>query len=70
MKALRLKALESGEYTDQINIKIDAACTRYSRGRASMMADASAAGALIRIGRSVLVNVPKMDIYYSALAGE
>ncbi|MCD8120811.1 MAG: DUF6462 family protein [Clostridiales bacterium] len=55
---------------NQINLKIDSACIRYSRGRNSMMADAATAGAIIRLGRSVLINAPKMDKYYSELAGE
>lgn len=56
--------------SDQINIKPQQGCVRWSRSRNSLMADASKAGAIIRIGRSVLISVPIMDEYYKSLAGE
>lgn len=55
---------------EQVNVKPQQGCVRWSRSRNSLMADAAEAGAIIRIGRSVLISVPIMDKYYSSLAGE
>lgn len=55
---------------EQVNVKPQQGCIRWSRSRNSLMADAAKAGAIIRIGRSVLISAPIMDKYYSSLAGE
>lgn len=54
----------------KVNVKPQEGCVLWSRGRNALMADATEAQAIIRIGRSVLINVPKMNSYYEALAGK
>ena len=48
--------------------KLDDACARYNLGRNSMRRVAEDAGAVVRIGRSYLVNFDKVDSYMDALA--
>lgn len=54
----------------KVNVKPQEGCILWSRGRNALMADAEEAQAIIRIGRSVLINVPKMNSYYESLAGK
>lgn len=48
--------------------KLDFACARYSMGRAAMRKVAEDAGAVIRVGRSYLVNLPRVDAYMDAIS--
>lgn len=54
----------------KFQIRPDEGCIRWSRGRNSLMKDAAEANAIIRLGRSVLIEVQKMDDFYSAKAGK
>lgn len=47
---------------------VDDACARYGVGKNSMRQIAEDAGAVIRIGRRVLVNYTKVDTYLDALS--
>lgn len=40
------------------------------RGRAGLMKDAAAAGAVIRAGRLIKINLKKLAAFYDALSGE
>ena len=49
--------------------KIDDACQRYSLGKTAMRRVAYEAEAVVRIGRSYLINFSKMDDYMDQLTG-
>lgn len=46
------------------------ACKRYSIGRHLLMKEAQAAGAIIRIGRRVIINYTILDRHFDTLSGE
>lgn len=48
--------------------RIDQACLRYNLGRDSMRKLAEDAGAIIRIGKCVLVNFTKLDTYLDSIS--
>lgn len=50
-------------------IKIEPACMRYGVGRNTMRKIAEDAGAVVRIGKSYLINVSKVDKYMDELSG-
>lgn len=50
--------------------KIEPACMRYGVGKNTMRKIAEDAGAVVRIGKSYLINVSKVDKYMDALSGE
>lgn len=65
------KGLYKNALPDEIKIvDIPGACKRYGRGRAGVMRDASDAGAVIRIGRTVRINISILDRYYDSISGE
>ncbi len=70
MKKSNFTSVDFTGGVEQVNVKPQQGCIRWSRSRNSLMVDAAKAGAIIRIGRSILINVPIMDKYYSSLAGE
>ena len=47
---------------------IDDACARYGLGKASMRKVAEDAGAIIRIGKRLLVNYAKVDTYMNSIS--
>ena len=47
---------------------IDDACARYGLGKASMRKVAEDAGAIIRIGKRLLVNYAKVDMYMNSIS--
>ncbi len=49
---------------------VPTACSRYSLGRASLMREASEAGAVVRIGKRILLNFHVLDKYFDALSGK
>lgn len=61
---------QNGKAKVKVNVKPQEGCILWSRGRNALMADAAEAQVIIRIGRTVLINVPKMNSYYEALAGK
>ncbi len=65
------KGLYKNATPDEVKvIDVLGACRRYGRGRAGIMRDAAEAGAIIRIGRTVRINVPILDSFYDSLSGE
>lgn len=48
---------------------IDEACARYGLGKASMRKVAEDAGAIIRIGKRLLINYSKVDFYFDSISG-
>lgn len=51
-------------------MRIESACARYGVGRNSMRKIAEDAGAVVRIGKSYLINVSKVDKYMDDLTEE
>ena len=47
---------------------IDDACARYGLGKANMRKVAEDAGAIIRIGKRLLVNYAKVDTYMNSIS--
>lgn len=66
MAHLRTKGLNEGART----LRIPGACQRYNLGSGTMRKVAEDAGAIIRIGRCVLIDCEKVDSYLSAKAGK
>lgn len=61
-----------GESTE-INMKmgkVEQACQRYNLGRDAMYRTAENAQAVVRIGRSLLINFSKLDAYIDSISGE
>ncbi len=50
-------------------VRMEAACARYGVGRNTMRKIAEAAGTVIHIGKSYLINVSKVDKYMDDLSG-
>ncbi|MGN8948887.1 DUF6462 family protein [Candidatus Merdisoma sp. HCP28S3_D10] len=50
--------------------RISDACIRYGVGITSMRNIAREAGAVVRIGRSYLINYSRVDAYMDSLSGE
>jgi hypothetical protein len=49
--------------------KLDEACKRYGLGRSAMRETARTAGAIVHIGRSLLIDFETMDGYINTLKG-
>ena len=49
-------------------LRTPAACSRYGIGRNLLRQTAEKAGAAVRIGRVFLIDVDRMDAYFSGLA--
>lgn len=67
---MNLAAYKSDETKEQRLGDITSACKRYSLGRASLMREAQTAGAIIRIGRRIIINYTILDCYFDSLSGE
>lgn len=50
-------------------VKVKTAERIFSRSHNNIMSEAAEAGAIVRLGRSVIIDVKKLELYYSALAG-
>ncbi len=50
--------------------KLDQACQRYNLGRNYMRQVAEDAGAVIRVGKSLLINFDKVDKYMDAMTNK
>lgn len=50
--------------------RIDQACARYGVGRNTMRQIAEQAGAVVRIGRSYLINFQIVDEFMDSISGE
>ena len=50
--------------------RIEEACSRYGLGRKSMRETAEKAGAIVKLGRVLLIHYGKMDKYLESLAGK
>jgi len=50
--------------------RVEQCCARYGVGRNAMRQIASQAGAVIRIGKSYLIDIPKVDKYLDSIAGK
>lgn len=50
--------------------RIEQACLRYGVGKNTMRKIAEESGAIIRFGKSYLVNYAKVDAYMDAMSGE
>ena len=50
--------------------RIEQACLRYGVGKNTMRKIAEDAGAVVRIGKTYLVNYAKVDLYMDSLSGE
>lgn len=50
--------------------RLEQACARYGLGKHSMRNVAESAGAVIRVGRSYLINYTLVDAYFDRLSGE
>lgn len=50
--------------------RLEQACARYGLGKHSMRSVAESAGAVIRVGRSYLINYTLVDTYLDRLSGE
>ncbi len=50
--------------------KLDQACQRYNLGRNYMRQVAEDAGAVIRVGKSLLINFDKVDAYMDAISNK
>lgn len=48
--------------------RIDEACSRYGLGRRSMRETAEKAGAIVKLGRVLLIHYGKVDKYLESLA--
>lgn len=48
--------------------KIDQACARYGLGRNTMRKTAQDAGAIIRLGKCLLINFSKVDAYMDQMS--
>lgn len=70
MEALKVKELMKREMPGLKTIKIEPACMRYGVGKNTMRRIAEEAGAVVRIGKSYLINVDKVDSYMDGLSGE
>ena len=70
MEALKVKEMMKSEVPQVKTIKIELACMRYGVGKNTMRKIARDAGAVVRIGKSYLINVSKVDRYMDALSGE
>lgn len=70
MEALKVKEMMKRETPEVKTVKIEPACIRYGVGRNTMRKIAEDAGAVVRIGKSYLINVSKVDRYMDALSGE
>lgn len=65
------KRLEREEIAIDVKTgRVDQCCARYGVGRNTMRQIASQAGAVIRIGKSYLIDIPKVDRYLDSIAGE
>ena len=69
MEALKVKEMMKREVPQVKTIKIEPACMRYGVGRNTMRKIAEDAGAVVRIGKSYLINVSKVDRYMDSLSG-
>ena len=69
MEALKVKEMMKREVPQVKTIKIEPACMRYGVGKNTMRKIAEDAGAVVRIGKSYLINVSKVDKYMDALSG-
>lgn len=69
MEALKVKEMMKREVPQVKTIKIEPACMRYGVGRNTMRKIAEDAGAVVRIGKSYLINVSKVDKYMDSLSG-
>lgn len=49
--------------------RIEQACERYGIGKSSMRQVAEDAGAVIRVGKSYLINFTKVDAYMDSISG-
>ena len=66
-----MNALKNREYNpDAKSGRLPAACQRYGLGRSSLRMEAEKAGAIIKVGRSILVDYELMDKYFRNLAGK
>ena len=70
MEALKVKEMMKREAPEVKTIKIESACMRYGVGKNTMRKIAEDAGAVVRIGKSYLINVSKVDKYMDSLSGE
>lgn len=50
--------------------RLEQACARYGLGKHSMRNVAESAGAVIRVGRSYVINYTLVDAYLDRLSGE
>ena len=70
MEALKVKEMMKREVPEVKTIKIELACMRYGVGKNTMRKIAEDARAVVRIGKSYLINVSKVDKYMDTLSGE
>ena len=70
MRALEVKEMQKKEAAEIKTTKLDLACMRYGVGKNTMRLIAKNAGAVVRIGKSYLINVTKVDNYLDAMSGE
>lgn len=54
--------------TEQKTGKIDQACARYGLGRNTMRKVAEESGAVVRFGKSYLINFTKVDDYMDSIS--
>lgn len=70
MEALKAKEMIIKKEIPQVKTtKIEIACMRYGVGKNTMRKIAEDAGAVVRVGRSYLINVSKVDTYMDLLSG-
>lgn len=70
MEPLKVKEIMKKEMPQVKTTKIEPACMRYGVGKNTMRKIAEDAGAVVRIGKSYLINISKVDKYMDALSGE
>ena len=70
MEALKVKEIMKRETPEVKTTKIELACMRYGVGKNTMRKIAEDARAVVRIGKSYLINVSKVDEYMDTLSGE
>ena len=63
----RLNRTELG--IDVKTCRLEQACQRYGVGRNTMRQIAEQAGAVVRIGRNYLIDIPRVDEYMNVLSG-
>lgn len=70
MEPLKVKEMMKKEIPQVKTTKLEPACMRYGVGKNTMRKIAEDAGAVVRVGKSYLINVPKVDAYMDSLSGD